>query len=126
MSPSDFLLPKVTNIETSVGGRLVAGAYSVMLGDLVVYYNGHTSSVRKPETDVHETAIQMLQHLVRQNYIEISGVPTELPEPIRKAATEYVNSFDDEEPIRELIQAFGQSNLNAHVHTQVSWLCINA
>ncbi|HEY0076347.1 MAG TPA: hypothetical protein VGB77_19770, partial [Abditibacteriaceae bacterium] len=107
MNPSDFSLPEVTDIEIAFDGRKVTGAYSVVLGDLVVYYNGRTLSIRKPETNMHETAIEMLQDLVRQNYIEISRVPGELPEPIRKAAAEYVNSFDDDEPIRELIKAFG-------------------
>ena len=126
MNPSDFSLPKVTDLEISVDGRTVTGAYSVVLGDLVVYYNGHTASVRKPETNVYETAMQMLQDLVRQNYIEIDRVPGELPEPIRKAAVEYVNSFDEDAPIRELIKAFGQADIGSQVHTQVSWLCINA
>jgi hypothetical protein len=126
MNSSDFSLPKVTGIEISVDGRTVTGAYSLVLGNLVVYYNGRTSSVRKPETNMHETAIEMLQDLVRQNYIEISKVPPELPEPIRIAAAEYVNSFDDDEPIRELIKAFGQATINSHVHTQISRLCINA
>ena len=126
MNASDFSLPEVTDIEIAMDGRTVAGAYSVMLGNLVVYYNGRTSSVSKPESNVHETAIQMLQDLVRQNYIEINRVPSELPEPIRQAAAAYVNSFDDDEPIRELLNAFGQSDSGSHVHTQVCWLCINA
>ncbi len=54
----DFKLPEVTDIETEVDGRAVSGSYSVMLGDLVVYYRGHTSSRRKPAAGIREVAIR--------------------------------------------------------------------
>ena len=54
-----FGLPETTDIEVEIDARRFQGAYSFMLGDMVVYYNGHTKSVRKPETNVDEIAIDM-------------------------------------------------------------------
>jgi hypothetical protein len=119
-------LPESFDIETEIDGRCFDGAYSIVFGDLVVYYNGHTSSARKPQTNTREIAIRMLQELVRVHYVEIDLIPSDLPERIRNAAFEYVNSFDDDEPIRKLIQAFGESTVGSEVHTQISWLCVNA
>jgi len=121
-----FKLPEVTDIEADVDGRRVTGAYSVMLGDLVVYYNGHTSSIRKPTRNMRELAIEMLQELARKNYIGIESVPSELPQHIREAAVKYANCPDDDELIRELIVSFGPSTVGSDVHVQVSWLCVNA
>lgn len=104
-----FRLPEGTEIEVEDGGRRFRGDYSVMLGDLIVYYNGHTASVRKPDTDMHDTAIDMLRQLVRENYVEIDSVPSDLPQRIREAAWKYVNSFDDDEPVRNLDQVIWRS-----------------
>lgn len=121
-----FELPETIDIEQEIDGRRFEGAYSFMLGDMVVYYNGHTKSVRKPDADTQKVALDMLRQLVQENYVGMGSIPRDLPQRMREAALEYVNSFDDEEPIRALVESFGEASVGSHTHTQLSWLCVNA
>lgn len=119
-------IPDFTDIEVEIDGRRFRGAYSVMLGDLVVYYNGHTSSVRKPVANLHEVAVDLLRELVRENHVDKSSLPSELPQAIRDAAIAYVNGFDDDTLIRDLIESFGPAPVGSVAHAQVSRLCLDA
>lgn len=120
-----FTLPEVHEIEAVIDGRRFEGAYYFVLGDLIVNYNGFTTSVRKPAADVRKVALNMFRDLVREHYVPLDAIPTELPQPIREAAHAFLNSFDDDRPTENLVASFGDSTLGSHVHTQLSWLCIN-
>jgi hypothetical protein len=119
-------IPDFTDIEVEIDGRQFRGAYSVMLGDLVVYYNGHTSSVRKPTTNLREVAVDLLRELVREHHVDISSLSSELPQAIRDAALAYVNGFDDDTLIRDLIESFGSAPAGSVAHSHVSRLCLEA
>jgi len=121
-----FELPASTDIEVDIDGRPFRGTYSFMLGDLIVYYNGRAKTVRKSTEHVHEIALDLLRQLVEQYYVEMDSVPEELPQRMREAAHVYANSFGEDEPIRALIETFGEALVGSGVHTQVSWLCVNA
>lgn len=121
-----FSLPKVVDIQTEMAGRTIKGSFYEVLGDLVVNYNGRTASVKKPKTHLHEVALELFQKLVQEHYVPISAIPGELPEPMREAALEYVNSMDEDESVRALILSFGEFPIGSRVHQQVSWLCVNS
>lgn len=122
----EFQLPEIYEIETTVDGRQISGSYAFVLG-LTVYYKGYAENVSKParEEDVPIVARQILAELVRQREGEMGQVPAELPPVIQEAASNFLDSFDDEEPIHQLIQAFGETEVGSHSHRQVSFLLVN-
>jgi hypothetical protein len=120
-----FKLPKVTDISVKVNGRRIKGSYSIILGNLVVYYRGRTSSIRKPETDLDAVASQVLEELIRQTRAETEAAPNDLPPHIRAAAAKCVEDFEEDRRIRRLIDSFGPSIVGSDAHMQVSWLCLN-
>lgn len=121
-----FTLPEVHEIEVELDGRRFEGAYYVVLGDLIVNYNGRTSSVALPTRNASEIAIDMLRDLVRLHYVDIEAIPSTLPQDIRLAAHAYLNSFDDVQVVQDLVATFGDSTIGSDVHKRLSWLCVNS
>jgi hypothetical protein len=120
------MLPESFDIEVKVDGNTFQGAYSVILGDLVVYYHGRTLSMRKPEADLQRHGEKMLVRLVQECYVDPEIVPRELPEDVRAAAIEYVNSHDNEDAIYTLVESIGESPTGSENHRRVAFLCLNA
>lgn len=121
-----FELPQIYEIETTVDNRLVTGAYAFVLG-LTVYYKGYAENVSKPasEEDIPDLARQILADLYLKRAREMGQPPDGLPEALREAASEFLDSYDDEAPIRDLVKAFGDTTAGIVAHCQVSCLLIN-
>ena len=122
----EFTLPPVHDIEIEIDGRRFDGSWYVILGDMIVNYNGYTVSTHERTTDADEVAVEMLHDLVRKHYIGLDSLPDNLPTRIRDAAHNYVNAFGDDQPTHELVSSFGESIVGSDVHQQLSCLCVNA
>ncbi|MGV3484772.1 MAG: hypothetical protein ACO1RT_10170 [Planctomycetaceae bacterium] len=122
-----FKLPEVFDVYTKVDGRRVKGSYAFVLG-LTVYYKGDAENVRRPEReeDVPVVARQVLEGLVRKRKAQTGAAPDNLPAPVRRAATAYLDSFDDDMAVRRLVSSFGDFQTNPESHDQVSCLLLNA
>lgn len=96
-----------------------------MLGNLVVYFRGRTSSIRKLTEDVNRVALQLLTELIHRTLAETKAAANDLPSQIQSAALECVEDFEDRGRIHTLIEAFGAQEVGSHAHRQVSWLCLN-
>ena len=121
-----FTLPPVHDIAIEIEGRTFEGSWYVVLGDMVVNYNGHTAKAHKGASDADTVAIEVLRDLVRKHYICLDLLPANLPAPVRNAAYIFLNSFHVGQPAHDLVSSFGESVLGSRVHRQLSWLCVNA
>jgi hypothetical protein len=121
-----FQLPDVHDIAIDVVGRTFDGSWSIVLGEMVVYYNGHTSGVENPEENHDEIARGLLRELVREHYVPLEAIAADLPAAIREAAHLYINNLDDEDSSEILVDAFGDAEPGSAAHRQLSWLCVNA
>lgn len=122
----EFKLPEVIDIKTEVDGRRICGAYSVILGHLIVYYKGDGQTGPPPGADRHEVAVRMLQEIVRRRDAKRATVSPMLPPEVRLAAKRYADSFEDEQAVRELVLSFGQPVVGSKAHARVSHLLVNS
>lgn len=121
-----FRLPEVHDIAVDVDGRTFDGAWSIVLGQLVVYYNGHSSGVENPQYGHDEIARGMLLELIREHYVPLEAIAADLPPMIREAAHVYINNLDGEDSAEVLVAAFGDAEPGSPAHRRLSWLCVNA
>jgi hypothetical protein len=121
-----FRLPDVHDIAVVVDGRTFEGSWSIVLGQLVVYYNGHASGVENPHEAHDEVAREVLRELVREHYVPLEAIAADLPAVIREAAYVYVNNLDEEDSAAGLVAAFGDTEPGSTTHRQLSRLCVNA
>lgn len=120
-----FMLPEVHDIRVEFDGQCFDGSWYIILGDMIVNYNGYTASTRERKADANEVAVEMLGKLVETHYKRLESIPANIPQPIRLAAHHYVNASDDESAAQDLVASFGESIVGSIVHKQLSWLCIN-
>lgn len=122
----EFKLPDIHEISVDIDGDRFDGSWYIILNDMVVNYNGYTSSTSDLATDADEVAVKMLHELVTKHYVQLESIPASIPQAIRLAAHQYVNSSEEETDAGRFIAAFGESATESAVHKKLSWLCVNA
>lgn len=120
----EFKLPDIHQISVDVAGERFEGSWYIILSNMVVNYNGYTSKTPKRSSDADEVAVRMLRDLVEKHYVQLESIPTSIPQAIRLAAHQYMNS--PEEDTDGFVASFGESGIGSAVHKQLSWLCVNA
>ncbi len=122
----EFKLPDIHEICVDVNGEHFDGSWYIILYDMVVNYNGYTSSTPERATDANEVAVKMLRDLVVNHYVQLEDIPASIPHDIRLAAHRYTNSNEEETSTAEFVASFGESVSDSTLHKQLSWLCVNA
>lgn len=120
-----FKLPEIHEITVEVDGERFEGSWYIILGDLVINYNGHTASTHQRKTNADAVAKKMLGDLVEKHYVRLETIPAGIPQTIRQAAHHYANGSLEESAAAELVASFGRSIVGSLTHRQLSWLCIN-
>ena len=119
-----FNLPEFIEIQCRARRSFVSGfLIQTMLGELVVYYHGHTSAVLEPDEGIDLVAVDLLRELIREHMVDIDSIPEDLSANMRSAALEYVNDFEDTARIRALLDSFGPVTMNSDTYRQIAWLC---
>ncbi len=122
----EFKLPDIHELSVDVDGELFVGSWYIILNDMVVNYNGFTASTPERTTDGDDVAVSMLRDLIAKHYARLESIPTEIPHAIRLAAHRYINSLDEETAVSDFVASFGESETEAAIRQQLSWLCVNA
>jgi hypothetical protein len=122
----EFQLPDIHDISVDIDGKRFNGSWYIILNKMIVNYNGYTASIPELATDPNEIAGRMLRDLVMKHYTPLELIPTEIPFAIRVAASQYINSSDEDIAAADFVASFGKSVPSSEVHQQLSWLCVNA
>ena len=121
-----FDFPQPHNITIDVDGERHSGDWCIMLNDLVVYFQGFALSCPVPTTDRESVAKEMLKTLVLEHYVPRELLATVVPQHLLDPAHKYLNTFDDDEPLKELIAAMGPFTVGSTGYLQVARMAVDA
>lgn len=122
----EFKFPESHPVEIEIEGVKHKGSFYFLLGQMVVNFNGNTSSQIAPKGEPDGAAKQMLKTLVQEHYVSLSEIPSEWPEDIRQAAHAYINSGDDESSLDDLTRSFGDPEADSLAFKQIAILCLKS
>lgn len=122
----EFQFPESHPVEIEIERVKHKGSFYFLFGQMVVNFNGNTSSQKASEGATDDAAEQMLRTLVQEHYISISEIPSEWPEDIRQAAHAYINSGDDESSLDDLIRSFDDPEADSLAFKQIAILCLKS
>ena len=127
-SDTKTIMSETYDISIEIDGERFRGAWSNLMGEMVVYYRGFTASTYPVPEEPDTMAKEMLASLVREHDVDLDALPNSIPEAIRVAAHEFMNADMDEEceAIEDLVHAFGESPIDSLPHQQLAWMCVNA
>ncbi len=121
------------DISIEIGGERFEGCWYIVLGDMVVYYDGQTAKTPLSKANVADTPWRMLRELVEKYYTRLDSISLTIPQAVRLSARELVNTGfrlgnarREEAVTAKFVMSFGESVAGSLVHQQLSWLCINA
>ena len=116
------------DISVEIDGKRFNGAWSDVMGEMVVYYNGFTASTYPVPEEPDTIAKELLADLVREHYCDLESLPKSIPEAIRVSAHELLNADMDEdfEAIEDLVHSFGDSPNDSLANQRLAWLCVNS